>query len=164
MKKKDIVPRLKEVLRKKDSRFWLMVFVLASTLVMVFLWTASFRGFFSGASISRDIEKMGFSEMSIENQEVNEFLENINKVFDSFNEEKNIDDNNFSKNNTLSSDLDEDRIEDLKEKINQIVAEREEGEENSTSTAIISDEIIKSDEVISELRAQIKELEEKLNN
>ncbi len=140
MKKKDFWPGIKKVLKKRDSRFWLMIFVVVSTSSFLVLWSINLKDSFSNkGGLVRDIESFNLGESKME---VDDILGNFSSLLDSFAEEED------------DSSLEELQEDESLNKAQNIFRD----------LATSSDELTYSESEIEELRRKIEELEEKIKD
>ncbi len=145
--------KIKETIKKKDSRFYLMLFIVASTLFFTYLWASSLKGFFvEGPGISQDFEVFQAPEID------SDFEERLD-AFRIILEERRVDDDN---DKSLSD-------EDLN-KIKGVIESRQEeeldieDENEGLGIPIISEELEDSQDLVNELKKKIEELEKKLGD
>jgi hypothetical protein len=171
MENKNWRQKIIEVIKKRDSRFWLMIFVVISTLSIMSIWIMDVRNVFSGGNSWN--EELSLIKPDNNNNQLDSalgdlanFLENIPVEEESDSENilgtsssENIDDNDLSKiveaiNLKLSEQGDENiAVSDIKNKTE---------ETSSSSDPILSLDLDASDQSSVELKKIIEELEKRL--
>lgn len=156
--------KLKKVVAKKDKYFWLLIFVVVSTLSIFIVWSFNLENIFSNkVSLAGDFEFLNISESK---KEVNETLEGFAVLLNSIESQ-----NAFEIKD--ESTLDETDLDKIKKAIDDKIIQNKNEElvdniitniNNSSSLPILSEELDESDQEIAELKRRIKELEEKINN
>ncbi len=173
MENKNWHQKLIEVIKKRDSRFWLMIFVVVSTLSVLVVWVMDVRNVFSGDN-SWD-EELSLIKSDASNKQLEQDLVDLSSFLDNIILEDQPSPTNISESseveNSNSNDLDK-IIEAVNLKLseqgdeNMIVSNinDSQSENNSSSDPILSLELDESDQSLSELRKRIEELEEKLED
>lgn len=174
MENKNWRQKIIEVIKKKDNRFWLMIFVVFSTLSILSIWVMDIRNVFSSeVSLS---EEISFFKIDDSNSQLDYFLEDFDSFIDNINLEE--DSNIELSSNTSSTDILEDSdLDKIIEAVNLKLSEQEDEniiisdinnsqdekyEMNSSSDPILSLELDESDQNLVELKKRIEELEKKL--
>jgi hypothetical protein len=140
MKKKDFWPGIKKVFKKRDSRFWLMIFVVVSTSSFLVLWSINLKDSFSNkGSLVRDIESLNLDDSKIE---FNNIFGDLSSLLESLEEEGG------------DSSLEENEEDEVLNKAQNIFRD----------FATSSDELTYNESEIEELRRKIEELEEKIKD
>lgn len=160
MENKNWRQKIIEVIKKGDSRFWLMVFVVVSTLSIFVVWSFNIKSVFSGSvKLSQDMENMGMAEVSDEvGSTFSELADVLNNIKEPEAEEKET--------------LNDEDLNKIIEAVNSKIISAEasttasstvDGLENNTSSdPILSTELDESDQTVKELKKRIEELEKKL--
>lgn len=160
MENKNWKVKIKNIIKEKDNRFWLMIFVVLSTIAIFVIWSLNLKNIFPKRDINQEAEELGLDQVKTEFQEdKDDFFQLLNKIGQQKKEE----------------DITQTEIERLK----RVVGDKIE-ENNSLATSadnilatssmatssipIISQDLDDSEQDIEELRKKIEELEKKLGN
>lgn len=147
-------PKIKKVIKEKDNRFWLMIFVVVSTLVVFVIWISDFNNIFFNDKV---VKGNDLDLQSIKNEGLAEFNKNF-EDFSSFLGESLVDVEN-NDTNKLNLILEQS----VSEKIKGKEAELELANENSKVNSLENiDELQESEENIENLKRKIEELEQKI--
>lgn len=161
MGKKKEKTKLRELFKKRDNRFWLMIFVVFSTLFIFVLWFLNLNNIFPKRSFEDDLASMGLDDLKFEIENEKESFSKIKDMVENMKMEESI--------------INEEEVEKLKEAIGERVSSSSEsevevkGDEASVKNKddlipTISQELDSSEQKIKELERKYKELEEKLNS
>ena len=161
MGKKKEKTKLRELFKKRDNRFWLMIFVVFSTLFIFVLWFLNLNNIFPKRSFEDDLASMGLDDLKFEIENEKESFSKIKDMVENMKMEESI--------------INEEEVEKLKEAIGERVSSSSEaevevkGDEASVKNKddlipTISQELDSSEQKIKELEQKYKELEEKLNS
>jgi len=161
MDNKNYLKRLKEIIKEKDNRFWLMIFIILSTSTIFILWAINLDKIFLNSSNS---------STEPDNINVVALKEDANQAFVDF--MKMIEKNKELDKNTSSSteELDELDLEKIKDALNRELSSSSTNILNnkidlsSSSDPIISYDLDNSEQEIVELKRRIQELEGALKN
>lgn len=162
MESKNWKQKLKGIIKERDSRFWLMLFVIVVTLSFFVVWSINIKNVFSkSVAFSDDLDSMGVSNSG----------EKINLAFSEFSSllEK-AEEPKLEEEASLSDDDLGKIIEALNYKIENESAsttasstdEMTDDKNSSSSDPILYPELDESDQAIKELKKRIEELEKKL--
>jgi hypothetical protein len=147
MNKKDFWSEIKKVLKKKDSRFWLMVFVIVSTSFLLVLWSINLKDYFSDkGNLSQDVENLKLGEGNTEDSNI---LGDFSSLLEAFAEEKE------------DSSLRDSQEDESLNKAQNIFQDLAEDKNNLATGSADSDH---NEGEIDELRRKIEELEEKIED
>lgn len=161
MDNKNYLKRLKEIIKEKDNRFWLMIFIILSTSTIFILWAINLDKIFLNSSNS---------STEPDNINVVTLKEDANQAFVDF--MRMIEKNKELDKNTSSSteELDELDLEKIKDALNRELSSSSTNISNnkidlsSSSDPIISYDLDNSEQEIVELKRRIQELEGALKN
>ncbi len=161
MDNKNYLKRLKEIIKEKDNRFWLMIFIILSTSTIFILWAINLDKIFLNSSNS---------STEPDNINVVALKEDANQAFVDF--MRMIEKNKELDKNTSSSteELDELDLEKIKDALNRELSSSSTNISNnkidlsSSSDPIISYDLDNSEQEIVELKRRIQELEGALKN
>ena len=158
MENKNWKKKLKNIFKERDSRFWLMIFVVISTITIFVIWSMNLKDIFPEKSIRQDVEGLGLTQVKTEFQEDKDYFLTLLKKLEKQSSEE---------------DINQAELEKLK----QIVGERIEGNNSlgsstndllstssSSSIPVISQDLDNSEQEIKELKRKIEELEKKMGN
>ncbi len=158
MENKNWKKKLKNIFKERDSRFWLMIFVVISTITIFVIWSMNLKDIFPEKSIRQDVEGLGLTQVKTEFQEDKDYFLTLLKKLEKQSSEE---------------DINQAELEKLK----QIVGERIEGNNSlgsstndllstssSSSIPVISQDLDNSEQEIKELKKKIEELEKKMGN
>lgn len=159
MENKNWKVKMKNIITERDNRFWLMIFVVLSTIAIFVVWSMNLKNIFPKKDISQEASDLGLNQIKTELQEDKDsFLEILEKL-----EEKNS-----------AKKINQTEVEKLKEAIGNKVEENNlsgTSTDNNISTStssssipVISQDLDNSEQEIDELRKKIEELEKKLGN
>lgn len=167
MEKKELSQKLKETISKKDSRFWLMIFVVTATVSVLGLWAYDIKNTYSvSANWGKDSNELGISEVK---SDASETIDQLFSLFDkSIKDEGSASSTEELGTNTASTtlDLDQADIDKLK-----LMLEVEKNKASSTNTDILASssvpslypELDDSEKTIQDLKRRIEELEGRLD-
>ncbi|HNV12651.1 MAG TPA: hypothetical protein PK686_01890 [bacterium] len=148
---KEKIERIKSVIKAKDKRFWLMIFVVISTLLVFVVWTLDFKNIFSVEKEPITDEQFDFAKMKDDVQtDMNKTLNEFSVLIDKKMEESRVDDSVQAASFKKVEEAINDKIEEQK---------------NASSTAeqnVEKSDLEKSDETVENLKKRIEELEKKL--
>lgn len=144
------IEKIKVVIKAQDKRFWLMLFVVVSTLLVFIIWTLDIKNvFFEEKKVNEG--DLNFAEMKKEVQaDVNKTLEEF-----SFLIEKKMEESGVRESTEI---MDFKKVEDL-------IIEKNKGEEVEVDDSVDVSEksdLEKSDETVDDLKRRIEELEREL--
>jgi preprotein translocase subunit SecF len=148
------INKIKEVIKKKDNRFWLMIFVIISTSFIFIFWISELGVMFSGENkTSKAEEDSGFEIIK------NDAQDNLSQTFEEFWEI--VEEESEKKNPQIeNSVVDIIRIE---EEIERRKSEEKVEVSSSTEASTSSlEELESSEETIESLKKRIEELEKNL--
>lgn len=158
MENKNWKKKLKNIFKERDSRFWLMIFVVISTITIFVIWSMNLKDIFPEKSIRQDVEGLGLTQVKTEFQEDKDYFLTLLKKLEKQSSEE---------------DINQAELEKLK----QIVGERIESNNSlgsstndllstssSSSIPVISEDLDNSEQEIKELKRKIEELEKKMGN
>lgn len=151
MENKNWKIKIKNIIKEKDNRFWLMIFVVLSTIAIFVIWSLNLKNIFPKKDISQEVSDLGLDQIKIELQEDKDsFL----KTLESLEEKKS------------AEKINQTEVEKLKEAISNKVEENNllSTSTSSSSIPVISQDLDNSEQEIDELRKKIEELEKKLGN
>ncbi len=151
MENKDWKIKIKNIIKEKDNRFWLMIFVVLSTIAIFVIWSLNLKNIFPQKDVSQEISDLGLDQIKTEFQEDKDsFL----KTLESLEEKKS------------AEKMNQAEVEKLKEAISNKVEENNllSTSTSSSSIPVISQDLDNSEQEIDELRKKIEELEKKLGN
>lgn len=145
--------KIKNTIKKKDKHFWLLIFIVFSTLLIFILWSVNLKNFFpNNASFSKDLEKL----------EISNTKDNLDKTIYDFlllldKEEK---DKKIEEKDALS----EESLEKIKKAVNdKIIENKNIKNNNGTSTIpVLSEDLDNSEQEIIKLKRKIEELEKRI--
>ncbi len=146
------IERIKNIIKAKDKRFWLMLFVVFSTLLVFVIWTLDIKNvFFEEKKITKN--DFDFTQMKNEVQaDVNKTLEEFSALIEKKMEAGGV------KNPAEIIDL--KKVEDLIDEKNK--TEKNEGNDKIEKTE--KSDLEKSEETVESLKKRIEELEKNLEN
>ncbi len=144
------IEKIKSVIKAQDKRFWLMLFVVSSTLLVFIIWTLDIKNvFFEEKKVGES--DLNFVEMKKEVQaDVNKTLEEF-----SFLIEKKMEESGAKESAEI---IDLKKVEDLINEKNK----EEEVETDSFLDVSEKSDLEKSDETVDNLKKRIEELEKEL--
>ncbi|MCK9439282.1 MAG: hypothetical protein WC164_02385 [Patescibacteria group bacterium] len=144
------IDKIKSVIKAQDKRFWLMLFVVFSTLLVFIIWTLDVKNvFFEEKKI--DKSDFDFAEMKKEVQlDVNKTLEEFSFLIEKKMEESGV--------NESAEIMDLRKVEDLINEKNKT----EEIEVDDFPDSLEKSDLEKSDETVDNLKKRIEELEREL--
>ncbi len=165
MKTESKMEKIKKVIKAKDSRFWLMIFVTTSTLFILVLWAMNLRNIFpQSISFASDSQALGLDNVNKDMTSISDdfsiFLERLEKIEAESNLEKD-----------KNSDIEKKEIDELKKIIEEKINNSEKDnlvnndslDINSTSSIpVLSQDLDNSEQEIRELKKRLEELENKL--
>lgn len=163
MKKEDFFQKMKDAMAEKGNRFWLMIFVVVSTLTILIIWTLDIKNTYSfGSNWDEDAKDLGIAEIKME---VKDDMSELSDLLKNIKDESGVSTSteNISTTGT-SSDviLDSDEMEKLKQILDNKIANSSSTEElSSSSVPSLYPELDDSEKTIQDLKKKIKELEDK---
>ncbi len=154
-----------EVLKERDGRFWLMLFVVTSTLSIFVIWSVNIKNVFSSSTtLSDDLNSLGIIDSGERvNSAISEFSSLLERVDEPKEDEK--------------TPLSDDDLEKIIEAINAKIEIENSSttassstiydidgalDNNSSSDLVLYPELDESDQTVKELKKIIEELEKKL--
>lgn len=147
---KEKIERIKNVIKAKDKRFWLMIFVVVSTLLVFVVWTLDFKNIFSVEKEPTTNEQFDFAKMKDDVQtDMNKTLNEFSVLIDKKMEESRVDDS-----------VQAASFKKVEEAINDKIEEQKNA--SSTIQNIEKSDLEKSDETVENLKKRIEELEKKM--
>ncbi len=160
MENKNWKIKIKGIIKERDNRFWLMIFVVLSTVAIFVFWSMNLKNIFPKRDINQEAEELGLDQVKTEFQEDrDDFFQLLNKIGQQKKEEditqteierlKRVVVNKIEENNSLATSAD------------NILATSSMA---TSSIPIISQDLDDSEQDIEELRKKIEELEKKLGN
>ena len=160
MENKNWKIKIKGIIKERDNRFWLMIFVVLSTVAIFVFWSMNLKNIFPKRDINQEAEELGLDQVKTEFQEDrDDFFQLLNKIGQQKKEEditqteierlKRVVGNKIEENNSLATSAD------------NILATSSMA---TSSIPIISQDLDDSEQDIEELRKKIEELEKKLGN
>ncbi len=153
MKKKSLKTKLGEVFKKRDNHFWLMIFVVSSTLFIIIIWSLNLNNLFPSRTFKDDLDSMGLSNLKSDIKNEQEAFSRFKEVMDKMKEEDDA--------------INQEEIEKLKKAIGERVATSSSSESDNDEEdliPVISSDLDDSEQRIKELEEKFKELEERLNS
>ncbi len=153
MKKKSLKTKLGEVFKKRDNHFWLMIFVVSSTLFIIIIWSLNLNNLFPSRTFKDDLDSMGLSNLKSDIKNEQEAFSRFKELMDKMKEEDDA--------------INQEEIEKLKKAIGERVATSSSSENNNDEEdliPVISSDLDDSEQRIKELEEKFKELEERLNS
>ena len=153
MKKKSLKTKLGEVFKKRDNHFWLMIFVVSSTLFIIIIWSLNLNNLFPSRTFKDDLDSMGLSNLKSDIKNEQEAFSQFKEVMDKMKEEDDA--------------INQEEIEKLKKAIGERVATSSSSESDNDEEdliPVISSDLDDSEQRIKELEEKFKELEERLNS
>lgn len=163
MKKEDFFQKIKAAMSEKGNRFWLMIFVVVSTLTILIIWTLDIKNTYSfGSNWDEDAKDLGIAEIKME---VKDDMSELSDLLKNIKDESGVSTSteNISTTGT-SSDviLDSNEMEKLKQILDNKIANSSSTEElSSSSVPSLYPELDDSEKTIQDLKKKIKELEDK---
>ena len=161
MKSKNWIVKIKKLIKERDSRFWLLIFVVISTLAVLVIWSMNIKNIFPKNGLSQDFKDLGLDEIKTEFQEDKDDFSKILEELKSKSEVKN-------------EKKQQDEIEEIRRAINKKIEENNSLNTSSdifvsTSTVtssipVISQDLDESEQEINKLKDKIEELEKRLND
>ncbi len=165
MEKKEFSQKFKNAVSEKGNRFWLMLFVVISTIGILVVWSLDIKKTYSSsASLGHDVEDLGIAEAKEETSDtMQEFFSWLNKAT----EDKATSSNEVETATSSNLNLSVDEIDRLKQivdsKINSSSSSTIE-QLGSSSVPSLYPELDDSEETIQDLKKRIEELENRLDN
>lgn len=168
MKSESKMEKIKKVIKAKDSRFWLMIFVTASTLFVLVLWSMNLRNIFpQSISFASDSQALGLDNINKDVVSISDdfsiFLERLEKAEQDLNQEEG------SNSNIKKQEIDELKkiLEDKLnngdvDDVNNPNSKNISNSNNTSSIPILSQDLDNSEQEIRELKKRLEELENKL--
>ncbi len=153
MKKKSLKTKLSEVFKKRDNHFWLMIFVVSSTLFIIIIWSLNLNNLFPSRTFKDDLDSMGLSNLKSDIKNEQEAFSRFKELMDKMKEEDDA--------------INQEEIEKLKKAIGERVATSSSSESDNDEEdliPVISSDLDDSEQRIKELEEKFKELEERLNS
>ena len=174
--RKDWPKKIRKTIDKKDSRFWLMIFVLVSTTAIFVLWSLDLKNTYSSsASFKKDSSDLGLSSISTDlGLAVSDFSEifgQISEETDFISELGEEIDNNSREEEVSLDELDklkqalENRVNGALLKDGALLEDGDllEEEYDNSSVPALYPELDDSEQTIMDLKKRIEELESKLD-
>lgn len=162
MKEKKIA-KLKKVVVERDRRFWLMIFVVLSTLVVLLSWSLDFKNIFF---IQRDLssgEGFDFTQIKTDIQgDVNQTFKEFSELLEEQMNKEQVD------NLGQTANIDRVRAEIEKKKSESVATNTSDSDVSFNDESVDSDvnenisDMEKSDEILEDLRKKIEDLERRL--
>lgn len=165
MEKKEFSQKLKNTVLEKGNRFWLMLFVVVSTIGILVAWSLDIKKTYSSsASLEHDVEDLGINEAKEETSDtMQEFFSWLDKATD----DKVASSTEIKTATSSDLNLSVEEIDRLK----QIVDSKINSSSSSTIDKLSSSsvpslypELDDSEETIQDLKKRIEELEGRLDN
>lgn len=165
MEKKEFSQKLKNTVLEKGSRFWLMIFVVVSTIGILVIWSLDIKKTYSSsASLKNDMNSLGVVEAK---EDTSKTMQEFFSWLDKATEEETA--SSTEEEATTSSDLNLS-VEEI-DRLKQIVDSKINSSSSSTTLNISSSsvpslypELDDSEQTIQDLKKRIEELESHLDN
>ncbi|PKM91556.1 hypothetical protein CVU82_03095 [Candidatus Falkowbacteria bacterium HGW-Falkowbacteria-1] len=144
--------KFKNVIKKKDKRFWLMIFVVVATLAVFFIWISDFNDIFFANSKAAEGSSLDlFTIKDTAKDDLDKTLEEFSVLMDS-----KIDENNISATSSVLGLIMEKAVSE------KIEEEKSINDKKELDESIQKDALGESEENINNLKKRIEELEGKL--
>lgn len=145
------IEKIRSVIRAKDKRFWLMIFVVSSTLLVFVIWTLDFKNIFAIEKSSGVSEEFDFAKIKEEVQtDMNKTLDEFSVLIDKKMEESKADNSIQAVN-----------LKKMEEAINNKI-EEEKKASSTVEQEVEKSDLEKSEETVDDLKKRIEDLEKKL--
>jgi hypothetical protein len=158
MENKNWKNKLKNIFKERDSRFWLMIFVIISTTTIFVVWSMNLKNIFPEKTIRQDVEDLGLIQVKTEFREDKDYFLTLLKKLEKQNSEEDINEAELEKLKQII----EEKIESnnsLGTSTNDLLSTS-----SSSSIPVISQDLDNSEQEIEELKRKIEELEKKMGN
>lgn len=171
MENKNWRQKIIEVIKKRDSRFWLMIFVVVSTLSIMSIWMMDVRNVFSGGGSWN--EEISLLKPDNDNNQLDSALGDLANFLDNIVFEEDLDSENIL-GTSSSENINNDDLNKIIEAVNLKLSEQGDeniaiseiesalDEANSSSDPVLSLDLDASDQAVQEISNSIKELNKKL--
>lgn len=166
------IDKIKKLIKAKDKRFWLMIFVVVSTLSILLIWILDIKNVFQ---VEKKVSKNNFDFTQMKNDAQSDIDKTLNDLSALI--EKQMKDEDLERAKNSSGIMDLKKVEELiEEKNNQIEGDKNNNqtknkdieknslENNSEEIDPVQVDLEKSDQVVEDLKKRIEELEKNLEN
>jgi hypothetical protein len=164
MEKKELAQKLKSTVKEKGNRFWLMIFVVTSTLLILVFWAYDIKNTYSGgASWRKDAKDLGISDAK---DEAGDTMSGLMALFDKIKEEDvaSTSEEVSTEISSTSAVLDKEEIEKLKGMLDDKIQKASSSDDvSSSSVPSLYPELDDSEKTIQDLKKKIAELEGRLD-
>lgn len=149
--------RMLQTIKEKDSRFWLMIFVVVSTLTIFTVWSVNIKKVFSeDRNLSNDTRDL---KIDGSKNNLNEIVSDFSVLLD---QAKNVETEEEKKDS-----LSVEELAKIKEAVSNKIAIQEETSTTSSTTVtstdpVLSLELDESDQRIKKIKEAIQDSDEKL--